>query len=395
MTACIQFDDSTSDSFSVNSGVKQGCVLAPTLFGIYFAALLRHAFQDTQDGIYIRTRQDGSLYNLARLKAKTRTTEVLIQELLYADDAAIVAHDNETLQQMMNKLSEACKFFSLTISVKKTETLSQGTETPASITLNGEPLKNVDKFTYLGSTISASLNLDDELNSRIGKAATAFSKLGKRAWENKRLTIKTKVMIYQACVLSALLYGSESWTLYSNQEKKLNMFHMRCLRKLLKIKWQDKVTNADVLKRAGTTSMYVTLRNRRLRWLGHVRRMDPQRLPRQILYGELSLGTRPKGRPKLRWKDTCKESLQSFNINVDTLEEATSNRSAWKAAVKSGADKYEITLQENWEDARTRRKERQNQTASKTYLACKYCHRECKSNIGRISHERSCATRRL
>ena len=121
MTACIQFDGSTSDSFSVNSGVKQGCVLAPTLFGIYFAALLRHAFQDTQDGIYIRTRQDGSLYNLARLKAKTRTTEVLIQELLYADDAAIVAHDNETLQQMMNKLSEACKLFSLTISVKKTE----------------------------------------------------------------------------------------------------------------------------------------------------------------------------------------------------------------------------------------------------------------------------------
>ena len=86
----------------------------------------------------------------------------------------------------------------------------------------------MDKFTYLGSTISVSLNLDDELNSRIGKAATAFSKLGKRAWENKMLTIKTKVMIYKACVLSALLYGSESWTLYSNQEKKLNMFHMRC-----------------------------------------------------------------------------------------------------------------------------------------------------------------------
>ena len=43
------------------------------------------------------------------------------------------------------------------------------------------------------------------------------------------------------------------------------MFQMRCLRKLLKIKWQDKVTNADVLKRAETTSMYVTLRNRRMR----------------------------------------------------------------------------------------------------------------------------------
>ena len=244
--------------------------------------------------------------------------------------------------------------------------------------MNGEALKNVDKFTYLGSTISASLNLDEELNSRIGKAATAFSKLGKRAWDNKRLTIKTKVMIYQACVLTALLYGSDTWTLYSNQEKRLNSFHMRCLRKLLNIKWQDKVTNAEVLRKAQIPSLYTTLRIKRLRWLGHVRRMDTHRLPRQILYGELSEGTRPRGRPKLRWKDTCKESLTGFNINVDTLEDCTSNRSAWKAAVKTGADEYERTLKENWEEARTRRKDRQSQSDGKTCLVCKHCHRECK-----------------
>ena len=68
----------------------------------------------------------------------------------------------------------------------------------------------VDKFTYLGSTISCSLSLDAELNTRIGKAATMMARLSKRAWENTMLTTNTKMKIYQACVLSTLLYGSES-----------------------------------------------------------------------------------------------------------------------------------------------------------------------------------------
>ena len=93
----------------------------------------------------------------------------------------------------------------------------------------------MDKFVYLGSTISSTLSLEDELKARIGKAATAFGKLMKRAWENRKLTKRTKILIYQTCVLSTFLYGSEAWTLYADQERKLNGFHMRCLRKILGI----------------------------------------------------------------------------------------------------------------------------------------------------------------
>ena len=63
------------------------------MFGIYFAALLRHAFEDNKYGIYIRTRLHGSLFNLARLRAKTKTTDVLLREILYADDVAIMSHE--------------------------------------------------------------------------------------------------------------------------------------------------------------------------------------------------------------------------------------------------------------------------------------------------------------
>ena len=65
MQGAVQYDGSSSDPFPINSGVKQGCVLAPTLFGIFFSLLLKHAFDFSDDGIYIRTRSDGKLFNLS------------------------------------------------------------------------------------------------------------------------------------------------------------------------------------------------------------------------------------------------------------------------------------------------------------------------------------------
>ena len=132
----------------------------------------------------------------------------------------------------MDRLSTACKAFNLVISVKKTVILTQEGTAQAHIELDNKELEAVDKFCYLGSTITSTTSLDDEINARIGKAATTFGRLTKRAWENKRLKIKTKIRIYEACVLSTLLHGSETWTSYSRQDKRLNAFHLRCLRKI-------------------------------------------------------------------------------------------------------------------------------------------------------------------
>ena len=94
----VQFYGSSSKPFEIRSGAKQGCVLAPTLFGIFFGLLLKHAFNTTTEGIYLRTRSDGRLFNLARLRAKTKVREVITRDILFADDAAVVAHTQEELQ---------------------------------------------------------------------------------------------------------------------------------------------------------------------------------------------------------------------------------------------------------------------------------------------------------
>ena len=84
-----------------------------------------------------------------------------------------------------------------------------------------------------------------------------FSRLTKRVWLNKKLTAYTKIQVYRASVLSTLLYCSESWTICTQQERKLNMFHMHCLQHILGITWQDKVLNSAVLERAGIFSMHI------------------------------------------------------------------------------------------------------------------------------------------
>ena len=249
----VQFIGSSSEAFEIRGGVKQGCVLAPTLFGIFFGMLLKHAFDSTTEGIYLRTRSDGRLFNLARLIAKTK---VLIRGMLFADDAAVVTHTQEELQSLMDCFSEACKDFGLTISLKKMNVLGQDTEAPPVITIDDYELDAVSQFTYLGSTITDNLSLDAEIDKRIWKVASTLARLTARGWSSPKLSLKTKMAVYNACVISTLLHGSETWTTYAGQERRLNSFHLRSIRRILVISWQDKVTNADVLSRSGLPTMY-------------------------------------------------------------------------------------------------------------------------------------------
>ena len=110
----VKHNGSLLCSFPVSNGVKQECVIAPTLFSIFFSILLREANEDLPDGIYIRFRTDGSLFNLRRLLARTKAIEELITELLFADDCALLAYTEEASQHIVNRFSDAAKSFGLT-----------------------------------------------------------------------------------------------------------------------------------------------------------------------------------------------------------------------------------------------------------------------------------------
>ena len=99
----------------------------------------------------------------------------------------------------------------------------------------------VEKFTYLGSTLSRTVAIDDEINTRLAKASAAFGRLHKNVWDRRGITTETKIKVYKAVVLTTMLYGFESWTVYQRHARTMNHFHGTSLRKLLGIKWQDMI----------------------------------------------------------------------------------------------------------------------------------------------------------
>ncbi|PFX23928.1 LINE-1 retrotransposable element ORF2 protein [Stylophora pistillata] len=248
----VQYDGNRSEALDIKSGVKQGCVLAPTLFNIFFSVLLNHAFKSSEEGILIRSRSDGKLFNPARLRAKTKVRKDQPKE----DE--VMSQDTAATPTVRSKITSWKPSHSLPISAPPPQTTTA---------------------------------LKWRLQKRFGKTATNMAKLSARVWENKKLTTQTKVAVYRACIVSTLLFGRMSWITYASQEKPLNIFHMRCLRRILSISWTDKVSNNEVLARANIPSMFTLIRQRRLRWLGDVYRMEDGRIPKDLLYGELETGS--------------------------------------------------------------------------------------------------------
>ena len=151
------------------------------------SAMLTAAFQDGDNGIPIRYRFDGKLFNLRRLQAKSKVQTQVLDEFLFADDMANGAPTEEKMQKGVDQVSDSCDNYNLTISIKKTEVVYQ----PApgkpykepTITVEGQRLQVVDKFTYLGSTLPRVLHIDDEVNARIAKASAAFGRLLGSVWD--------------------------------------------------------------------------------------------------------------------------------------------------------------------------------------------------------------------
>ena len=191
--------------------------------------------------------------------------------------------------------------------------------------------------------------------------------------------MKTNITVYNACVTSTLLYGNDTWTTYAGQEIRLNKFHLINIRRILGISSEDEVTNDDVLSRTGLPSMYTLLRQRRLRWLGPVRRMDDGRTPKYILYGELALGRRTTGRHHLRYKDVCVRDMKAVDIEPMSWEGLATDRTKWSGALKQHLMTGEDKLMAAAADKRARRKEGSNSIRPETTHRCDVCNKDCHS----------------
>ena len=143
--------------------------------------------------------------------------------------------------------------------------------------------------------MSFSGDLTNEIQRRINLASSAFYQLSNHVFGNQNLMIHTTIAVYNAVVISTILYGSETCVPYHRHIRLLESFHIRRLQLILGLCWWHKVTHSEIRSRSGISSIDSMLLHRQLRWLGHDNRMPDSRLPHRVLYGQLRLGQTKTG----------------------------------------------------------------------------------------------------
>ena len=390
MKAQICLDDTLLEEIEVDNGLRQGCCMAPALFNLYSCVVVERwtaRLEDTDGvGVYLRHKDDGKLFRRYTRNASQTTAT----ECQFADDAALLATTRAGAERSLLEYVQVASDFGLTVSIPKTKVMVTGSDVTdadrAPLYIDDSNIvESVCEFPYLGSVVEASGRMGRDIDRRIAQASKAFGTLHKPVFSDKDLLVQTKRKIYQACVLSILLYGSECWTLLCNQRRKLESFHHRCLKAILGIsnsqQWEQRITSLEIRQRWGdTASVTQKVTARRLEWLGHLARMPEHRLPKKCLFGWLP-EPRPRGDPRKRWRDVIKADLQEISVP----------EAKWYTLARTSREGWRATYMSALEERRTRQEGEQLSTSS--HVVCQECNRSFRREGDKKRHK--CKSERL
>ena len=207
----------------------------------------------------------------------------MLKDLDFADDLSLDSHTHQHMQEKKTRLSTYAQQVGPKISQKKTEVMLLNVSNPKPVQVNGEDLPKTEEFTYLGSIIRHDGRTGSDIKSRLNRARKAFTMLN-NVWNSSQYSTKTKLKIYQSCVMSTLLYGSECWRMTESDITKLSVFFTENLRRILQIFWPDTISNQQLLARCNQDSMETIIMGRRWRWIGHVMRREQDNITSTALH---------------------------------------------------------------------------------------------------------------
>lgn len=210
MKAPVLCNGSETSAFSVNVGMKQGCIVVPTLFSFFMGVVPQLTEKNMPNRVGICYRFNSNLFNLGSLQARSKISHTSIVKLQYSKDTAVCSCSEEGLQNLTDALSTTYSWLVLILNTKKTEVLYQPTSAATAnaqpcVNVNGEPLQTNNCFKYHGSHISSNATVDDEISHRISSAAAAFSRLKNRVFQIHNIRQRTKLLVYNVIMLPPLL----------------------------------------------------------------------------------------------------------------------------------------------------------------------------------------------
>lgn len=285
--AVVKTEKGFTDEIEIKRGVRQGCVMSPSQFNLYTENIFRENHDITGIGIGGKN----------------------INNLRFADDTVLIADKVENLQKHLDIINQiGHTHFNTKINISKTKIMvvskQDKTAEKIKINLDKHQLEQVDKFIYLGQTITNDGRCEEEIKKRIAIAKNRFCKM-KNVLTNKKVRYVTRKRLVQCYIYSTLLYGAESWTISKHSEDRIRSFEMWVHRRMFKISWKERITNLAVLKLVGSNKSIINIiKERKIKYCGHILRHDS--LQKELLEGKVN-GKRGRGRPRKRWFDNIKE----------------------------------------------------------------------------------------
>ena len=307
----VRSPDGDTEYIDIVAGVLQGDTLAPYLFIISLDYVLRTSID--------KIRENG--FELTKKRSRRHPAKT-ITDADYADDKAILANTPNQAETLLHSLERAAAGIGLHVNAHKTEYMCYN-QTGDITTLDGTPLKLVDKFTYLGSSVSST---ERDIDSRLTKAWTAIDRLS-IIWKSD-LTDKMKCSFFQAVVVSILLYGCTTWTLTKRLEKKLDGNYTRKLQAILNKSWRQHPTRHQLYGHLSPITK--TIQVRRTRHAGHCWRSRDE-LISDVLLWTPTYGRAKAGRPtRIYNQQLCEDT----GCSPEDLPEAMNVREKWWERVK-------------------------------------------------------------
>jgi hypothetical protein len=306
--------------FGVNSGVRQGSVLSPLLFIVVMDDML--------------------------LKVKGQSDKGPTKTMIYADDIVIWGENSKDVQREVDEWNKVTEEYGMKISTEKSESVvlqRNGKIKVDKIRLKGEELKTLDEFRYLGSIVTNEARIGREIQKRVQQAEGFYQKVRKLLW-NENFPRKCKTLLYNSYFVPILTYGAVTWTTGWKEESRIQAAEMKFLRSIAGVSKIERKKSKIIRREIGVERLQYRIGRERLRWYGHMKRMEEDRMPRMEYEIAQKEGVKRRvGRPRDRWKDQIRRHVEERGESWGTVEEEKwwEDRKVWKTFIEKVEEEVE------------------------------------------------------
>ncbi|KAK3505809.1 hypothetical protein QTP70_003996, partial [Hemibagrus guttatus] len=277
-----------TEEFNVEVGLHQGSALSPFLFAMVMDQLSEEVRQESP------------------------------WTMMFADDIVICSESREQVEENLERWRFALERRGMKVSRSKTEYMCVNErEGSGTVRLQGEEVKKVQEFKYLGSTVQSNGECGKEVKKRVQAGWNGWRKVSGVLCDRK-ISARIKGKVYRTVVRAAMLYGLETVSLRKRQESELEVAELKMLRFSLGVTRLDRIRNEYIRGTAHVGRLGDKVREARLRWFGHVQRRESEYIGRRMLDMELP-GRRQRGRPK---RSTTFREVTDIGLKLPALRQA-------------------------------------------------------------------------